>query len=125
LLVVVLRTYLRLGNPLFDERQVDPNLVRALLGAIGGMAVIWMFATSRQLARWLGLTRWGNPYVVLRESAASFEEKGIRSNFFGPYLSTVPGRPKGALEEDEDETEAQRTGLVVEQRDEADQARER
>jgi hypothetical protein len=99
--VVVLRIYIRLGNQLFDERDVDPNLVRAALGAAGVVVVIWMEVASRRLAQWLGLSSWVNFYSVLKESAAFFQEKGIRSNVFGPYMSAVPGRPRGALEEDE------------------------
>lgn len=99
--VVSLRIYSRLGNPLFDERTVDPNLVRAVLGAAGIVVVIWLEVASRRLARWLGLSNWINFYSVLKESAAFFQEKGIRSNVFGPYLSAVPGRPRGTLEDDE------------------------
>jgi hypothetical protein len=111
--VVFLRVYIRLGNQLFDEREVDPSLVRAALGVAGIVVVIWIPVASRRLARWLGLSNWLNFYSVLKESAAFFQEKGIRSNFFGPYISTVPGRPRGALEDDE----------VVEQRDGADERR--
>ena len=98
--ITFLRIYLRLGNPLFDEREVDPNLVRAAIGVAGVLVVLWIGATSFRLARWLGLSHWVNFYGVLKESAAFFQEKGIRSNVFGPYLSTVPGRPKGALDDD-------------------------
>ena len=98
--IVFLRTYIRLGNPLFEEREVDPNLIRAALGAAGIVVALWIGVASRRLALWLGLSSWLNCFIVLKESAAFFQEKGIRSNFFGPYISAVPGRPR-ALEEDE------------------------
>lgn len=69
-------------------------------GVAGVLVVLWIGATSFRLARWLGLSHWVNFYSVLKESAAFFQEKGIRSNVFGPYLSSVPGRPKGALDDD-------------------------
>ena len=111
--VVFLRMYVRLGNRLFDEREVDPNVVRGVLGVAGIAVVLWIGVASRRLAQWLGLSTWLNFYGVLKESAAFFQEKGIRSNVFGPYMSAVPGRPKGALEDDE----------VVEQGDGADEGR--
>jgi hypothetical protein len=111
--VVFLRMYIRLGNHLIDEREVDPNLVRATLGTAAVAVVIWIEVASRRLARWLGLSNWLNFYKVLKESATFFQEKGIRSHFFGPYMSAVPGRPRGLLEEDE----------VVEQGNGADERR--
>jgi hypothetical protein len=93
--VVFIRIYIRLGNQVLDAREIDPSLVKAVLGVAGIFVAIWMELTSRRLARWLGLSSWFNVYSVLKESAAFFQEKGIRSHFFGPYLSAVPGRPKG------------------------------
>jgi len=112
--VAFIRIYLRLGHRLWD---LDPNLVKVVIAVVGMVIVVWTVTTSFRLARWLGLSSGWNFYRVLKESATFFEEKGVRSSLFGPYLGAVPGRPKSALDEDEVVEQQDAPGRVHDGRD--------
>jgi hypothetical protein len=61
-------------------------------GIVGIVAAIVLAASARAPARSIGLDRWFNVFVLLKESMEYFREKGVDFGFFGrslPHINRV------------------------------------
>jgi hypothetical protein len=90
ILVAVFRFFVRLsGRYALRDVGFDYEFLLLLNGLVGVIAALTLIGSARKLGQSIGLDRWFNVFVLLKESSAYFREKGIRVGLLGPSLSQI------------------------------------
>ncbi len=90
ILVALVRFFVRMrGRYAIQEAGFDYDRIIQVNGVVGVIAVIALAASARSLGKSIGLDRWFNVFVLVKESVGYFREEGVAVGILGPSFSQI------------------------------------
>lgn len=92
--LLLARTYIRLTDRgTFAAAGMDRDLLKMLVSVSMIAVIVLLGMSARKLGAVIGLSRWLNPFTLLKESMGYFEDHKVPVGFLGPRMRDVPAKP--------------------------------